>query len=151
MTRISKAARGLSLVLVVAALTACTTVKLINPPTVQGAATSELTRTAILRAAMREEFFIDQDLPGRVRARYQDPDWFMSVEIEYGDTVTIRYFDSRAIDYQLRDGVPYIHRGYNYRAQELLDAIQKELELMAAIPADAKMPAIGTPQPTPAH
>jgi hypothetical protein len=122
-------------------------VKLVNPPTVQGAPTPEVTRTAILRAALREEYFIDQDLPGRIRARYQGGDWFMSVEIEYADTISIHYFDSRAIDYQLRDGVPYIHRGYNYRAQELLDSIQRELELMAAIPVDAKMPSVGSPRP----
>ena len=125
---------AIALWIALAGLTACSTVPLQNPPTVQGMSTPELTRVAVLRGAYREEWTIDEDVPGRVRARVTGSDWFMSVDIEYGSEISIRHAESNGLGYQLRKGVPYIHGGYNSRCQDLLAAIQDEMQLMARYP-----------------
>ena len=134
MARTETTARALALTLIAASLAACTSVPLVDPPTIRGAATPEVTRAAILRALVRGEYRIEEDVPGRVRGRRQTPGWFMTVDVFYGRDVSIRYADSGGLYYATRSGVPYIHRGYVARAQELLMAIQAEIRLLSAVP-----------------
>ena len=142
---------AVGLLAALAGLTACSSVPLKDPPTVQGAQTPELTRVAILSGAYREEWTIDQDVPGRVRARVTGSDWFMSVDIVYGSDISIRFAESNGLGYQLRKGVAYIHGGYNSRCQDLLTAIQEELQLMARYPESPGyaygLPPVGAPPP----
>ena len=143
---------AIALWIALAGLTACSTVPLQNPPTVQGMSTPELTRIAVLRGAYREEWTIDEDVPGRVRARVTGSDWFMSVDVVYGAEISIRFAESTGLGYQLRKGEPYIHGGYNSRCQDLLTAIQGEMQLLARYPeapggAFAQLPPVGAPPP----
>lgn len=129
-------------------LAACRTAPLVDPPPVSAAPTSELTHRAILRALIHESFVVDQDVPGRIRAQCRDG-WIMTVDIEYSDRVTLRYVDSELLDYRVRHGVRYIHKGYNVRAQRLVDAIQREERLiMAEVDPDSiPEPPVGAPPP----
>jgi hypothetical protein len=142
----------IGLVVAVAGMTACSSVPLQNPPTVQSVLTPELTRVAILRAASREEWSIDQDVPGKVRARVTGSGWFMSVDVSYGPEISMQYAESAGLGYQLKRQVPYIHGGYNSRCQDLLAAIQQEMQLMARYPEPPSslepLPPVGAAPPT---
>src|SRR6516162_9339144 len=143
---------AIALVVLWAAVSGCASGPLQNPLKVQGMATTELTRIAILRAASREDWLVDQEAPGRIRARVQGSGWFMSTDIEYGSDITIHYADSQGLGYQLRKGHPYIHGGYNSRCEDLLQAIEDEMKLMARYPeppsaAPEGLPPVGAMPP----
>lgn len=137
-------------VLLVALLAACRTVPLADPPPVAGLPSPDLTRVAIHRALAREGFDIDEETPGRVRAHLHRRDWTMVVELDYAKYVAIRYVDSERLDYEIRHGKKYIHKGYNARAQRLADSVQREARLiLAEVDPDAFLgqPPVSEPPP----
>jgi hypothetical protein len=89
--------------------------------------TPELTRAAIIRALIGLEYVVDEESPGRIRARYAQNAWTMVVDITYGKDIAIQYVDSIGLRYKVENDVTYIHRGYNARVQELAKEIQRQI------------------------
>ncbi|HKC52235.1 MAG TPA: hypothetical protein VKF60_15685 [Myxococcota bacterium] len=139
-------------VLLVALLAACKTVPLRDPDPVKGAPGPDLTLLAIHRAMALEGFVEDEVSPGLLRAHLIRGDWSMTVDIEYAERVRVVYAGSKNLSYRVRHGQKYIHRGYNARAQRLVEAIQREALLISAeVDPDAYLglEPIGAPPPAP--
>jgi hypothetical protein len=117
---------GLCLALA-AAVSGCKIVPLVEAPRMRAGDTPELTRAGIIRALIALEYVVDEESPGRVRARYEQNSWTMVVDITYGNDVAIQYADSRGLSFRVQDDVTYIHRGYNTRVQELAKEIQRQI------------------------
>lgn len=118
----------------------------------RAADTPDLTRKAIVRALINLEYMVDEESPGRIRARYEQNSWTMVVDITYAQDVAIQYADSIGLGFKVEKDKSYIHRGYNSRVQELAKEIQRQIMIagleerqMPAAPAHA-----GTPPPAPA-
>jgi hypothetical protein len=138
----------LCLVLAAGTVTGCRTAPLVDPPRTQVAATPELTRAAIIRALVRFNYQVDEESPGRIRARLARNAWVMIVEISYDRDVSVRYADSVGLDYEVKDDVAYIHKNYNSRADQLLKEIQRQV--MIAGLENRGLPSVSQPKPTPA-
>jgi hypothetical protein len=132
----------LCLTLSLGAVTACRTAPLVDPPPAPPAATPELTRAAIIRALGTYHYIIDEESPGRIRARMQRNSWTMVVEVHYGQDITVHYADSINLRYQVKDDVAYIHKNYNGRVVELVTEIERQIEIVT-------LEAKGLPAPPP--
>ncbi len=130
MLRNSLTLPGIALCLVTA-LTACRSVLLADPPQTAGGATQEQSRTAIIRALGDLRYSVDEESPGRIRARLQRNAWAMIVDITYDKAIRIRYADSMGLDYAVENDVAYIHQSYNSRAAALQKEIQRQLTIVA--------------------
>lgn len=138
----------LCLALASSAVTGCRTAPLVDPPRTQAASTPELTRAAIIRALVRYSYTLDEESPGRIRARLARNSWTMIVEISYDRDVAVRYADSVGLDYEVKDDVAYIHKNYNARADQLLKEIQRQV--MIAGLENRGLPKVSQPKPPPA-
>ena len=143
---------ALCLALALVAVTGCKTVPLVDPPRIEAAPTPELSRVAIIRGLATYYYTVDEESPGRIRARLQNNSWTMIVEILYGRDISVHYADSVSLDYEVRNDVPYIHRNYNYRADDLVKEIQRQI-VIVTLEAKGLPPAAGpakSPPPPPA-
>jgi hypothetical protein len=110
----------------------CKTAPLVEAPRIpiHSGSTPELTRAGIIRALINLEYLVDEEGPGRIRARYQQNSWTMVVDITYGKDVAIQYADSIGLQYKVVNDVAYIHSGYNWRVQELATEIQRQMMIV---------------------
>jgi hypothetical protein len=129
-----------------ALLTGCKSVPLADPPPSRAGATPQQSRTAIIRALGDLRYVVDEESPGRIRARLQRNAWTMIVEITYGQSIAVRYADSVGLDYELEGDAPYIHQNYNARAAALQKEIQRQLTIVAL--EDKGVPSVGGGQAT---
>jgi hypothetical protein len=129
-------------------------VPLVDPPSTPAAATPQASRAAIIRALVQYQYGIDEESPGRIRARLQRSGWTYVIDILYDKNISIHYADSVGLSYEVKNDVPYIHRGYNGRTDDLLIEIQRQV--MIASSEDRPMPSVSSPatpppSPTPPH
>ncbi|HTO08608.1 MAG TPA: hypothetical protein VMR86_16285 [Myxococcota bacterium] len=141
--------RSLALCLALAAaLSGCKIVPLVEAPRMRAGDTPELTRSAIIRALIGFEYMVDEESPGRIRARYEQNSWTMVVDITYGQDVAIQYADSVGLGHKVEHDVSYIHRGYNERVQELAKEIQRQI-MIASLETRPMPTASPAPPPPP--
>jgi hypothetical protein len=115
------------LALALLAASGCRTAPLVDPPPTAAGPTPEQTRIAVLRALATKRFVVDEESPGRIRARLQKNSWSLVVEVLYGKDVSMHYADSVNLRYKVENDVAYIHRNYNGFVRELQDEIQRQL------------------------
>jgi hypothetical protein len=149
---------ALLLALTASALAACKSVPLAPAPHLWAASTPEHSRDAIIAALIRYGYVVDEEAPGVMRARLQKNAWSMIVEVRYDEKeISVNYADSHNLMYEVRHDVPYIHKGYNARAQELADEIKRQISIVelksrpmptAASPTTAKPPPPAPPAPS---
>ncbi|HTO08609.1 MAG TPA: hypothetical protein VMR86_16290 [Myxococcota bacterium] len=115
-------------------LTACASGPVLDPSGIPGAPRDDLTLLAIRRACAVVGFTIQEEVPGRVRARVARHEWMLEVDVLYGGpTVSIRYANSNELGYWVgKDGRPHIRSSYNDWVMRLADAIQRNAKLVAA-------------------
>jgi hypothetical protein len=79
-------------------------------------------------------FTVQEEVPGRVRARVARQNWMIEVDVLYGGpTVQIRYANSNEMGYFVtKDGRAHIRASYNGWVTKLADAIAKNARLIAA-------------------
>ena len=142
----SSGVTALCLALAIGAVTACKTAPLVDPPRIAAATSPDASRAAIVRALVACEYVIDEESPGRIRARLQGGGWAMIVDILYDHDISIHYTDSVGLSYQLKNDVAYIHKGYNSRAEELAQEIQRQVMLVSL--ENRPVPRVSSP-PTP--
>ena len=132
-------------VCLVTALTGCRSVPLVDPPAMPAGATPEQSRAAILRALADQRYNVDEESPGRIRARLQRNAWTMIVEVTYAQAINVRYADSVGLDFEVENDVPHIHQNYNSRAAALQKEIQRQLTIVAL--EDKGVPKVGGAPP----
>lgn len=128
-------------------VTACRIVPLVDPPRTPAAETSQASRAAIIRALVEYGYIVDEESPGRIRARLQKSGWSYAVDILYDKDISIHYADSAGLSYQVKQDVPYIHRGYNRRTDDLLAEIRRQVTIASI--ESRPMPGVGSPPPPP--
>lgn len=125
----------------------------LNPSGIPAAPRDDLTRLAIQRACALVGFTIQEEVPGRVRARIARNEWMIEVDVLYGGpTVSIRYANSNELGYYVgKDGHPHIRSSYNGWVTRLADAIQRNARLVAAeVDPDSQLgPPVGAPAKSP--
>ncbi len=118
------------LVLLALAAAGCRTKPLVDPRPIAATGTPAQTRAAILRALKIDRHWsVVSEQPSEVVARFADRDWYMVVAIAYSNEVSVRYLSSGGIDYNISEGVPVIHEGYNERVQQLSNWIAREIAI----------------------
>lgn len=138
---------ALCLALTMTAVTACTTVPLVDPPRTPAGPTPEQSRAAIIRALADFRYVVDEESPGRIRARLQKNAWTMIVEVDYGKDIAVHYADSVGLDYEVEDDVPQIHQNYNVRAEQLVVEIRRQIDIVAL--ESRGLPSVGGSTPPP--
>ncbi len=110
-------------------LPACRKHRLVNPDPIAAASSQAATRDAILAGMKTEHWIAKDDKPGTIHAaRSIKGKHDMEVAITYDDeNVALAYKDSRNLDYQVKDGVEYIHGNYGVWINRLWWQIQVEL------------------------
>jgi len=115
----------------------------VDPRPIATSETPEQTRTAIVRALMRQRWVVESEHPGEIVARLDGRGWNMVVAIHYAEQVTVSYLSSQNLDYDTTEGSPRIHKGYNARATKLAD----EINLQIAMQRATEMPSVAAPPP----
>src|SRR5258705_1748618 len=122
---------ALCLALVLGAAAGCRTAPLVDPPPTAAGPTTEQSRVAIIRALANYHYTVDEESPGRIRARMAKNSWTMVIEVFYAKDISIHYADSANLDYEVMNDVAYIHRNYNGRVADLRVEIERQLVVVA--------------------
>lgn len=134
-------------------LTGCKSVPLADPVEIPAGATPEQSRAAIIRALAEQRYVMDEESPGRIRARLQRNAWTMIVDVTYDQRIAVHYADSMGLYYRIEDDVPLIHRNYNSRADSLQKEIQRQLMIVSleykGVPKVGGAPATAPPPANP--